>query len=181
MSVSRPAVHPVEVSPPADANPENLPRVRMKDIQGTPGTHGGLALRLLQFAFGVAAIGFMASANDFSSVTAFCYLVAAVTLQCIWSLSLAFLDMYALFVKRSLRNPHVVCFFTVGDGITSTLTFAAACSSAGITVLISNDLNNCAQNHCGRFETATAMAFLSWFVVTPSYLLNFWTMASSSR
>jgi len=56
--------------------------------------------------------------------------------------------------------------------ITSTLTFAAACASAGITVLIGNDLNDCAQNHCTRFETATAMAFMSWFAVSPSFLLD---------
>lgn len=62
--------------------------------------------------------------------------------------------------------------------ITSTLTFAAACAAAGITVLISNDLDNCARNHCTRFETATAMAFMSWFTVSPSFLLNFWSMAS---
>ncbi|CAA6666433.1 unnamed protein product [Spirodela intermedia] len=179
MNVSRPAVHPVEVPPLMDGNPENLQRLRMKDIQGMPGTPGGLTLRLLQFASGVAALCVMVSTSDFTSVTAFCYLVAAVVLQSSWSLSLAFVDIYALLVRRSLRNPHVVCFFTVGDGITSTLTFAAACSSAGITVLIDNDLNNCAQNHCTRFETATAMAFLSWFAISPSYLLNFWTMASS--
>ncbi|MBA0845748.1 hypothetical protein Goarm_022490, partial [Gossypium armourianum] len=45
--------------------------------------------------------------------------------------------------------------------ITSTLTFAAACASAGITVLIGNDLDKCALNHCTGFETATAMAFIS--------------------
>ncbi|KAJ7970444.1 CASP-like protein [Quillaja saponaria] len=81
-------------------------------------------------------------------------------------------------VKRNFRNSRVVSLVSVGDGITSTLTFAAACASAGITVLIGNDLNNCKQNHCTRFETATAMAFLSWFVATPSFLLNFWTLVS---
>lgn len=62
--------------------------------------------------------------------------------------------------------------------ITSTLTFSAACASAGITVLIGNDLNDCAENHCAQFQTATAMAFLSWFAGSPSFLLNFWTLAS---
>lgn len=62
--------------------------------------------------------------------------------------------------------------------ITSTLTFSAACASAGITVLIGNDLNDCAQNHCSRFETATAMAFMSWFAASPSFILNFWSLAS---
>lgn len=62
--------------------------------------------------------------------------------------------------------------------ITSTLTFAAACSSAGITVLIDDDFDNCAQNHCIRFETATGMAFMSWFAISTSFFLNFWSLAS---
>ncbi|XP_042409667.1 CASP-like protein 5A1 [Zingiber officinale] len=177
MFVSRPTVHPVEAPPLTDAA-ENPPRVRMKEVQGMPGTAGGLALRLLQFAFAVAALGVMVSTNDFPSVTAFCYLVSVAILQSLWSISLAMLDIYAILVKRSLQNPKALCFFTIGDGITSTLTFAAACASAGITVLIGNDLNICSQNHCTSFETATAMAFISWFAVSPSFLLNFWSLAS---
>ncbi|XP_077252912.1 CASP-like protein 5A2 isoform X2 [Tasmannia lanceolata] len=150
----------------------------MKDIQGMPGTPGGLALRFFQFVFAVAALCIMVSTTDFTSVTAFCYLVAAVILQSLWSLSLAIVDIYALLVRRCLRNSRIVGLFTIGDGITSTLTFAAACASAGITVLVSNDLGQCAHNHCTRFETATAMAFISWFSVSPSFLLNFWSLAS---
>lgn len=62
--------------------------------------------------------------------------------------------------------------------ITSTLTFAAACASAGITVLIDNDLGVCGQNHCVEFQTATCMSFISWFAALPSFLLNFWSLAS---
>ncbi|KAF3339803.1 CASP-like protein 5A1 [Carex littledalei] len=177
MFSSRPAVHPVEAPPMTDAA-ENPQGVRMKDLPGMPGTLGGLLLRIAQFVFAVAALSVMASTSDFTSVTAFCYLVAAVILQSIWSLSLAIVDIYALLVKRCLRNARVLSLFTIGDGITSTLTFAAACASAGITVLIGNDLNICAANHCASFETATAMAFISWFAVSPSFLLNFWSLAS---
>ncbi|OAY76958.1 CASP-like protein 5A1 [Ananas comosus] len=177
MFASRPSVHPVEAPPLTDAA-ENPAGVRMKDFQGMPGTPGGLALRLSQFLFAVAALCVMASTSDFRSVTAFRYLVAAVVLQSLWSLSLALVDIYALLVKRSLRNPRAVSLFTIGDGITSTLTFAAACASAGITVLIGNDLDICAQNHCASFETATAMAFISWFAVSPSFLMNFWSLAT---
>ncbi|KAJ6850264.1 CASP-like protein 5A1 [Iris pallida] len=87
-------------------------------------------------------------------------------------------DVYAILVMRCLRNRRITCFFTLGDGITSTLTFAGACSSAGITVLIGNDLGLCSENHCASFETATAMAFLSWFVVSISFMLNFWLLAA---
>ncbi|XP_008791543.2 CASP-like protein 5A1 [Phoenix dactylifera] len=173
MNGSRPAVHPVEAE--AAGNPL---RVRMKDVQGSPGTPGGLALRLSQSSFAAAALCLMLTTADFASVTAFCYFVAAVILQCSWSLLLAFVDLYALLVKRCLRNSSVLFLFTIGDGITSTLTFTAACASAGITVFISNDINKCAGNHCTSFETATAMAYLCWFAVFPSFLLNFWSLAS---
>lgn len=107
------------------------------------------------------------------------YLVAAVGLQSLWSFTLALIDIYALCVKRSLRNPAVITAYTIGDGVTSTITFAAACACAGITVLISSDLNRCDINHCKRFMSATAMAFISWFAVSPSFFLNFWSLASS--
>ncbi|KQK23019.1 CASP-like protein 5A1 [Brachypodium distachyon] len=177
MFASRPAVHPVEAPPPTD--PVEQPTgVLMKDLPGMPGTAGGLGLRVAQFVFAGVALAVMASTSDFPSVTAFCYLVAATIMQCLWSFSLAIVDIYALLVKRCLRNRRAVCLFAIGDGITAALTFGAACSSAGITVLIDNDLNICAENHCGSFETATALAFMSWFALTPSFLLNFWSMAA---
>ncbi|XP_022152945.1 CASP-like protein 5A2 [Momordica charantia] len=177
MNVSHATVHPVE-DPPTTDGADDAPRLRMKDMEGMPGTRGGLALRLAQFAFAAAAVVVMATTSDFPSVTAFCYLVAAASLQSLWSLSLAFVDIYALLVKRSLQNRRIVSLFTIGDGITSTLTFAAACASAGITVLIDNDLGSCNQNHCVQFETATAMAFISWFTALPSFFMNFWSLAS---
>ncbi|KAJ4726044.1 CASP-like protein [Melia azedarach] len=176
MNVSHASVHPVEDPPTTEGG--NAPRVRMKDIQGMPGTPGGLILRVCQLIFAVAALCVMATTSDFPSVTAFCFLVAAAGLQILWSLSLAITDIYALMVMRSLQNNKIVSLFTVGDGITSTLLFAAACASAGITVLIDNDLQSCSQNHCVQFETATAMAFISWFTALPSFLLNFWSLAS---
>ncbi|KAL1544134.1 CASP-like protein 5A2 isoform X2 [Salvia divinorum] len=106
------------------------------------------------------------------------YLVAATGLQSIWSIVLGITDAYALLVGRRLQNPRAVRLFAVSDGVTSNLTFAAACASAGITVLIGNDLGSCGKNHCTEFETATAMAFLSWFAALPSFLLNFWSVAS---
>lgn len=178
MSVSHASIHPVEDPTTTDGGNNNAPRVRMKDIQGMPGTKGGLALRLSQFIFAATALSVMASTSDFPSVTAFTYLVVAASLQCLWSLCLAIVDVYALLVMRSLQNYRIVITFAVGDGIASTLTFAAACASAGITVLINNDLDSCANNHCLQFETATAMAFISWFSALPSFLLNFWSLAS---
>lgn len=177
MEVSHPAVHPVFVGlPPALAHPP--PRLRMKDYQGMPGTLGALALRFGQVGFSVLAFTIMVSTTDFAQVTAFCYLVAATVLQCLWSLILAAVDMYALLVQRNLHNSSLISFFAVGDGVTSTLTFAAACATAGITVLIDNDLNQCDANQCGKYEAAAAMAFISWIMGAPSFLLTFWLLAT---
>ncbi|KAD7479805.1 hypothetical protein R6Q59_008646 [Mikania micrantha] len=178
--MSRPAVHPVEPPPFIDGRDDEAPprRVRMKDVQGMPGTLTGLALRLCQFIFSVVSLTVMAATSDFPSVTAFRYLVGAAGLQSLWSLFLAMIDAYALCVRRSLRNPALITIYAIGDGVTSTLTFAAACACAGITVLISNDLNKCDVNHCKKFISATAMAFLSWFAASPSFFFNFWSLAS---
>lgn len=74
MNVSHATVHPAEDLPTTTDAGNNAPTVRMKDIQGMPGTAGGLALRLSQFLFAVAALCVMASTSDFPSVTAFWYL-----------------------------------------------------------------------------------------------------------
>lgn len=78
MNVSHASVHPVEEVPNTEGGVAvaeqnvNVPMVvRMKDIQGMPGTVGGLALRVSQFIFGAAALAIMASTSDFPSVTAF--------------------------------------------------------------------------------------------------------------
>ncbi|PSR92841.1 CASP-like protein [Actinidia chinensis var. chinensis] len=226
MNVSRPAVHPVEAPPLTywhGGGDNDEPRVRMKDLQGLPGTPGGLALRLFQLAFAAISLCVMVTAADFPSVTAFrsswpsvslflavlstwfamiisldalfikkkitqssrscctSYLVGTVGLQSLWSLSLAIVDIYALLVRQRLRNPRVVSLFTIGDGIILTLTFASACASAGVMVLIGNDLNQCTVNHFARYESATAMAFMSWFAVFPVFILNFWTLAVSAN
>ncbi|KAL0460705.1 UNVERIFIED_CONTAM: CASP-like protein 5A2 [Sesamum latifolium] len=119
MNVSQGAVHPVEAPPLQTEGAPNvpLPRVRMKDLQGMPGTVGGLVLRVSQFLFAVVALSVMATTSDFPSVTAFCYLVAAAGLQSLWSLVLGILDAYALLVGRRLQNPRVVSLFAVGDGM----------------------------------------------------------------
>ncbi|KAL6649434.1 hypothetical protein ACP70R_013658 [Stipagrostis hirtigluma subsp. patula] len=157
-STSRPVVHPVDVEqPPNPAPQQQPPGVIMVDLRGMPATPSGLGLRVAQFLFAAIALSVMASTNDFMTVTAFCYLVLAAIVQCVWSLSMAIVDIYALLVKRHLRSYWAVRLFAVGDGITVGMTFAAACASAGITSLIDGDLDMCSENHCASFESATAM------------------------
>ncbi|RWR92023.1 hypothetical protein CKAN_02121200 [Cinnamomum micranthum f. kanehirae] len=87
----------------------------MKNMVGSPGTMSGLILRIGQSLFAAASIAFMVSAMGFSSYTAFCYLIASMGLQVLWSFGLACLDVYALKIKRDLQNPVLVSLFVVGD------------------------------------------------------------------
>lgn len=144
------------------------PGVRM----GGPRPGARLGLRLAQALLAAAAVAAMASARDFASVTAFRYLVSASALQCLWSLALSILNLYALLVGRSFRSTRAVAILGVGDWITGTLTFSAACGSAGITVFLNNDVEFCSGNHCPNYMSATAMAFLSWFAVAPCCLYS---------
>ncbi|KAK4790606.1 hypothetical protein SAY86_017910 [Trapa natans] len=129
MSMNHASVHPAEDAPTGGGG--IAPREWMKDIEGMPATIGGLVLRSCQLIAAAISLSIMATTSDFSSVTAFCYLVAASGLQGIWSTFMALINIYALLVKRSLQNQRM---------ITSNLTFAAVCASAGITVFIDNDL-----------------------------------------
>lgn len=70
-AASHPAVHPVAVPPQYQA--AGPPPVRMKDLAGSPGTLGGLALRLAQLGFALTSLCIMVSIVGFSSVTAFWY------------------------------------------------------------------------------------------------------------
>jgi hypothetical protein len=55
--------------------------------------------------------------NRFYGICCASYLVAAVSMQSLWSLILAILDVYAILVRRHFRNPKVVSLFAIGDGV----------------------------------------------------------------
>ncbi|KAK9668740.1 hypothetical protein RND81_13G082800 [Saponaria officinalis] len=152
----------------------------MKELVGSPGTKSGLILRLAQCAFATASIALMVSAAGFSNFTAFCYLIASMGLQVLWSFGLACLDVYALRIKRDLQSPVLVSLFVVGDWVTATLSLAAACSSAGIVVLYSHDLGFCKKHYypCAKYELSVTFAFITWFLIALSSHLMFWLLAS---
>uniref|UniRef100_A0A453LMU0 CASP-like protein n=1 Tax=Aegilops tauschii subsp. strangulata TaxID=200361 RepID=A0A453LMU0_AEGTS len=100
------------------------PGVVMVDLMGAPGTRWGLGTRLAQAFLAAAAIGFMASTDDFSEVTAFRLLVTAEALQCLWSLALAAVDVYALLVKRAFRTPRATTIYSIGDWVGRTFSQA---------------------------------------------------------
>ncbi|VAI21149.1 unnamed protein product [Triticum turgidum subsp. durum] len=171
-----PAPAPAAAAEVEDANANAPPPgVVMVDLMGAPGTRWGLGTRLAQALLAAAAIGFMASTDDFNEVTAFRLLVTAEALQCLWSLALAAVDVYALLVKRAFRTPRATTIYSIGDWVTGALTFAAASGSAGITVLINDDLMMCSENHCPSFMASTSMAFFTWFAIAPSCLFNLMT------
>ncbi|XP_024028266.1 CASP-like protein 5B2 isoform X2 [Morus notabilis] len=115
----------------------------MKQLVGRPGSGSGLVLRLGQASCAAASIGLMVSASGFATFTAFCYLIASMGLQVLWSFGLACLDIYGLRRKRDLQNPILVSLFVVGDWVTATLSLAAASSSAGIVILYARDMDFC--------------------------------------
>jgi hypothetical protein len=47
------------------------------------------------------------------------FVVAAAGLMCLWSFSLAMLDLHALLVGRRLLNPRLRWFLTVGDAVSA--------------------------------------------------------------
>ncbi|KAM3344966.1 CASP-like protein 5B1 isoform X1 [Capsicum galapagoense] len=153
----------------------------MKELFGGPGKVSGLVLRMGQCVFGVASIAVMASSHGFATCTAFCYLIASMGLQVIWSFSLACMDIHALRLKRDLRNYIYLSLLVVGDWVTGILSLAAACSSAGVVVLIIKDTNMCKANpklSCHMFQISVALAFLSWFFLAISSFVMFWLVAS---
>lgn len=141
----------------------------------------GLTLRVTQCAFAAASIALMVSASGFSTYTAFCYLIASMGLQLLWSFGLACLDVYALRRKRDLQNPVLVSLFVVGDWVTAMLSLAAACSSAGVIVLYARDLDFCrvqTRLPCNQFEISIILAFITWVLVAMSSHVMFWILAS---
>ncbi|XP_010532632.1 PREDICTED: CASP-like protein 5B3 [Tarenaya hassleriana] len=151
----------------------------MRDFPGTPGTPTGLVLRISQCVFAAGSISYMVTSGGFFSYTAFCYLIAAMGLQVIWSLGLALLDTFALLRNKALRSAVLVSLFVVGDWVTATLSLAAASSAGGITVLYFSDLGHCSfAEECWRYQLSVALAFLCWIAIATSSLTTLWLLAS---
>ncbi|WOG93965.1 hypothetical protein DCAR_0313255 [Daucus carota subsp. sativus] len=153
----------------------------MKELFGSPGKASGLLLRTGQFFFAGASVGAMASAAGFSISTAFCYLIASMGLQALWSLGLACLDIHALRLKRRLQTPILLSLLAVGDWVTSILSLGAASSSAGVMILFVVDSDLCKRDRkleCNMFGISIALAFISWFLLAISSYVMMWMLAS---
>ncbi|XP_073031390.1 CASP-like protein 5B1 [Primulina eburnea] len=153
----------------------------MKEVFGGPGKKSGLVIRIGQCMCAASSIGIMASASGFSTTTAFCYLIASMGLQVLWSFGLACLDIHALRFNKGLHNHFIVSLLVVGDWVTATLSLAAASSSAGVIVLFTRDTSFCViepKYSCDMFQISIALAFASWFLVAYSSYVMFWLVPS---
>ncbi|XP_022752115.1 CASP-like protein ARALYDRAFT_485429 [Durio zibethinus] len=151
----------------------------MEQVPGALGTSASLALRLGQIIFSSASLLFMCLDVGFFSYTSFSYLVTVMALVTPWSMSLALVDAYSVFIKCLPRQPRVLLIVIVGDWTLSFLSLAAACSTASVTSLLVNaDSSFCPSKLCGRYQLSAAMAFLSWFLSFASTLFNLWLLPS---
>ncbi|KAK1355277.1 hypothetical protein POM88_048533 [Heracleum sosnowskyi] len=153
----------------------------MKEVFGSPGKVSGLVLRIGQFLSAGASCGAMTSAPGFSVSTAFCYLIASMGIQALWTFVLACVDIKAIRLRRGLQSRTLVSLFAVGDWVTSIVSLGAASSSAAVMFLfvVDTELCNIDQNlGCNMIEISIALAFFSWFLLAISSHAVLWVLAS---
>ncbi|KAL4355518.1 hypothetical protein GQ457_06G040060 [Hibiscus cannabinus] len=151
----------------------------MEAVPGALGTSASFALRLGQIVFSSASLLFMCLDVQFYSYTSFSYLVTVMGLVTPWSVSLALVDAYSVFVKCLPRQPRVLLVIIVGDWALSFLSLGAACSTASVTSLLADyESSYCPSKICSRYQLSAAMAFMSWFLSFASTLFNLWLLPS---
>ncbi|TVU45421.1 hypothetical protein EJB05_04908 [Eragrostis curvula] len=147
-----------------------------------PGSWGGLVLRTCQLAFAAASFCTMGSSPGLGTYTPFYVLMTAMFGQSLWSLLLALLDGCALKFGMNLRTNVLLRVFLIGDWVASTVSFAAAASSAGLVFLLEKDMQACriyAHLHCGSFILATGFGYVAWALSAISAMALFWMVAAT--
>ncbi|XP_051141041.1 CASP-like protein 5C1 [Andrographis paniculata] len=150
----------------------------MEEFPGALGTSGSLALRLGQAIFAVASLFFMCLDGDFYGYSVFCFLVTVMALVVPWSLTLAMVDGFSIFVKPPARQPGILPIVVIGDWVLSFLSLAASSSTASVTSLMLASHGYCNGKVCARYQLSAAMALLSWFLSLSSSLFNLWLFPS---
>uniref|UniRef100_A0A5B7BBS9 CASP-like protein n=1 Tax=Davidia involucrata TaxID=16924 RepID=A0A5B7BBS9_DAVIN len=153
-------------------------RCEMDELPGALGTTASLALRLGQAIFSIASLLLMCLDVEFYSYTAFCFLVTIMGLVIPWSLTLALVDAYSVFVKPPSRQPGIMSIIIIGDWVLSFQSLAAACSTASVTDFLIASGGYCGENLCSRYQLSAAMTFLSSFLSISSFLFNLWLLPS---
>ncbi|KAK4427769.1 CASP-like protein 5B3 [Sesamum alatum] len=148
----------------------------MKNFAGAPGTWTGLIPRMAQCLFAAASIASMATTKTFFSYTAFCYLIASMGLQVIWSSGLAFMDAYALLTKKVL---HQSCTSQASMSRQHYPLAAAASFSwhNGALLWRPGRLQSGRRMHKIR-DGPLHLAFLSWITIAISSLIMLWLLAA---
>ncbi|KAM0058043.1 putative casparian strip membrane protein [Helianthus debilis subsp. tardiflorus] len=151
-----------------------------QQLPGSIGTSTSLAIRLGQAFFSVASLLFMCVGVQFYAYTSFCFLVTIKGLTIPWSLTLAMVDAYSVFVKRPSRQLQIVFIIVMGDWILSFLSLAAACSTASVSDFMVTEAGAsfCGGKMCNRYRLSAAMACLSWSLSLASALFNLWLLPS---
>ncbi|KAE9612102.1 hypothetical protein Lalb_Chr06g0169401 [Lupinus albus] len=83
------------------------------DFPGSPGTFLGFVLRMSQFFLLLGQLSQWLQLLESLTSLLFCYLIASMCIQVIWSFMLALQDAYVLVGKKVLNNPVLVSFFFV--------------------------------------------------------------------
>ncbi|KAL4581843.1 hypothetical protein LXL04_006375 [Taraxacum kok-saghyz] len=151
-----------------------------EELPGAIGTSASLALRLGQAIFSVASLLFMCVGVEFYAYTSFCFLVTIKGLTIPWSLTLAVVDAFSVFVKRPSHQVQIVSIIVIGDWVLSFLSLAAACSTASVADFMITEAGAffCGRKLCSRYQLSAAMAFLSWCLSIASALFNLWLLPS---
>ncbi|XP_020217090.1 CASP-like protein ARALYDRAFT_485429 [Cajanus cajan] len=149
------------------------------ELSGAFGTSASLALRLGQTVFSSSSLLIMCLDVGFYSYTAFCYLVTVMGLVIPWSITLLVVDAYSVFIRHLPVQRRLIIIIFFGDMILSCLSLAAACSTASIADLLREaGGSHCPSKLCERYQMSAAMAFLSWFLSSVSFLFNFWLFST---
>nr|GEU54819.1 CASP-like protein 5C3 [Tanacetum cinerariifolium] len=123
------------------------------EMPGSMGTSASLVLRLGQTGFSIAYLLFMCLRVQFYAYTSFCFLVTIKGLMIPWSLTLALVDAFFVFVKRPYRQVQLVLVIVIGDWILSFLSLAAACSTASVLDFMVTEAGSsfCDGEMCSRY------------------------------
>ncbi|KAF7039898.1 hypothetical protein CFC21_049841 [Triticum aestivum] len=153
----------------------------MKRVAGSPGTWSGMALRLSQCVFAAASTFAMVSGFGYSNYSAFFYLIAALILQLMWSLRLAYKDIFALRNKKDLHTRDNLLFIVIVDWVVAIFMFSGSCASASLTILFMWDVNLCnaySRLACRQFALSVVLAFITWLLQAASSFSGFWLLIS---
>ncbi|KAF8724360.1 hypothetical protein HU200_021392 [Digitaria exilis] len=153
----------------------------MKDIVGSPGTWGGLALRVSQIVCAAGSLVVMSSAYGFSNYSAFCYLILQMLLQLMWSFMLACIDIHSLRTNWDLHRIGNVYKYVIGDWIMAMGSLAAASSSVAVAIFLTTDVEFCRVYpylSCSRYTVSVILASMTWSFTAASAGSTFWLLVS---